>query len=195
MGDKDGMNVFLGHGVHKKIQFWSDAQGKEFAVRLSNEPDFRAVSNPSVKYLKLVEEADYFSDMNYDWKFLLEYWMGVKNGKIEPFGLNGKEEPNHITLDLIDTQTASVKADKKRIKRDRARPLLKCRYCMLSYNSEKERQEHELAWHAEKMKKDSSGQANNKLLLKSSSSNNNNSLKFSSDANDDPGRNKMRGNG
>jgi hypothetical protein len=146
------MNVFPGPGVHK-IQFWSDARGKEFAVRLSNEPDFRAVSNPAANYVRLVEEAEYFSDMDYDWKFLLDYWIGVKNGSIKLFDLNGNDEPSPGTLlDLTDIQTDLARVDKKTVKREKPKPLLKCHYCMLSYNSEKERSEHELAWHSDRMK-------------------------------------------
>ena len=154
MGDR-GVNVFPGPNV-RKIQFWSDARGKEFAVRLTNDPDFRAVSNPAANYTKLVEEFDYFSDMDYDWKYLLDHLIGLKNGSIKLFDLNGKEEPNSPTLDLTDMQQSSpVKADEKRVKREKPKPLLKCHYCMLSYNSEKERQEHEAIWHAKKMKKGS----------------------------------------
>jgi hypothetical protein len=154
MGDREGLDVFPSHGV-LKIQLWSDARGKEFAVRLSNDHDFKAVSNPAVDYTKLVEEADYFSDMDYDWSFLLEYWMGVKNGSIKLFDLNGKKEPRAPALDWTDMQSSPAKTDKKRVKREKPKPLLKCRYCMLSYNSEKERQEHELIWHSEKLQKDS----------------------------------------
>lgn len=161
MGDKDGVNVFPGPGV-RKIQFWSDTQGKEFAVRLSNDDDFRAVSNPAARYTKLVEESDYFSDMNYDWKFLLKYWIGMKNGSIEYFDLNGNKEPNSRSLHLTSMRTVPVRAGGKRVKGEKTKPLLKCHYCMLSYNSEKERQEHELAWHPEKMQKDPN-QANTKL--------------------------------
>lgn len=160
MGEENDLNVFS--GPDRRIQFWSDAGGKEFAVRLSNEPNFRAVSNPAVDYTKLVEEAEYFSDMDYDWKFLLEHWIGVKNGSIRLFDLNGKEETRPAwSLDSTDTHNASIEADEKRVGCEKPKPLLKCHYCMLSYNSEKERQEHELAWHFEKMQKDSN-QANAK---------------------------------
>ncbi|WP_337863201.1 hypothetical protein [Nitrososphaera sp.] len=155
MGDEDDVNVFLGTDTHRKIQFWSDASGKEFAVRLSSDRDFRAVSNPAAKYTRLVEEAEYFSDMKYDWKFLLGYWMGVRNGRIEPFDLNGKEESDSAASDLTSgMQTAAVKAGNEGVRRKKkSRPVLKCRYCMLSYNSEKERSEHESLWHAEKRMK------------------------------------------
>ena len=153
--------MFFNPGI-RKIQLWSDARGKEFAVRLSNDHDFRAVSNPSVKYIKLVEEADYFSDMDYDWRYLLEHWIGVKNGSVKLLdddAAGGGRKPLHpAAFDLpdVDNDTFAVKKPNGRgAKREKPKPLLKCRYCMLSYNSEKERHEHEVTWHAEKMKENS----------------------------------------
>lgn len=145
------MSMFPSPDTRRKIQFWSDAMGKEFAVRLSNDRDFRAVSNPAAKYTKLVEEAEYFSDMKYDWKFLLEFWTGVKNGSIRPLDIgDGREEPATINwIDLPDDASLN-NGKKKHVKRTKPKPLLKCRYCMRSYNSEKERQEHELVWHSKK---------------------------------------------
>lgn len=150
------MNMFPGPDTRRRvIQFWSDASGKEFAVRLSNDHDFRAVSNPAAKYTRLVEEAEYFSDMKYDWKFLLEFWA-MQNGKIGLFDLDGKKkESSSAALDLTGDimQTYPVKADgRRRVRREKPNRLLKCRYCMLSYNSEKERQEHELVWHSKQLK-------------------------------------------
>lgn len=153
---EDGLNVFPGHDL-RRIQFWSDAQGKEFAVRLSNEPDFRAVSNPSVKYTRLVEEADYFSDMNYDWNFLLEHWMGMKKGSIKLLDDdNDGDKPNSVSFDLADVFTPIKKRNGRPAKRSKPKPVLKCRYCMLYYDSEKKRREHESRWYAEKIRKDSS---------------------------------------
>jgi hypothetical protein len=130
---------------------------EEFSVRLSNDRDFRAVSNPAAKYTELVEEAEYFSDMKYDWKFLLGYWTSVRNGRIEPFDLNGKEESDSLdsaASDLTSSmQAAPAKAGSGKVRRKKSRPILKCHYCMLSYNSEKERSEHESLWHAEKKMK------------------------------------------
>lgn len=151
MGEGDGVNAFPVPDA-RKIQFWSDARGKEFAVRLSNEPDFRAVSNPDANYTKLVEEAEYFSDMDYDWKYLLDHWTGVKNGSIKLLDYDGQDKPNPASFDLADVFPSIEKPNGRRAKRERSKPLLKCRYCMLSYNSEKERHEHELSWHSGKMK-------------------------------------------
>jgi len=141
----------------RRLQLWSDAHGKDFAIRLSNEQDFRVVSNPAAKYTKLVEEAEYFDDMDYDWKYLLEHWTGVKNGSIRLLDIgDGKERPATIHwIDLPDDASIN-NGKKKQAKRTKPKPLLKCHYCMLSYNSKKERSEHEALWHAEKTGKGSS---------------------------------------
>ena len=150
--------MFFNPGI-RKIQLWSDARGKEFAVRLSNDQDFKAVSNPAADYTKLVEEADYFGDMDYDWRYLLEHWIGVKNGSVKILdddGRGGKPRPAAFDLPDADNDTFAVKKPNGRgAKREKPKPLLKCRYCMLSYNSEKERQKHEVGWHSEKMKENS----------------------------------------
>lgn len=158
MGDEDGVNMFPGPDVRKKIQFWSDARGKEFAVRLSNEPDFRAVSNLAVTYVKLVDEAEYFDDMAYDWKYLLDHWTGVKNGSIRLLDLEDGREQQPAAINLADLQSDTSIIGGKKIKRTRRtkpKPPLKCHYCMLYYNSEKERSEHEALWHMEKKKRSS----------------------------------------
>jgi hypothetical protein len=137
----------------RKLQLWSDASGKEFAVRLSNEDDFKAVSNPDAKYAKLVDEAEYFSDMKYDWKFLLNHWAGVTTGSIKLVENNGKKNPEPLSFDLAD-MLESKEPKRRRARVEKPKPLWKCHYCLLSYNTEKERREHELTWHSEKLKKD-----------------------------------------
>lgn len=142
--------MFFNAGI-RKIQLWSDVRGEEFAVRLSNEQDFRAVSNPAANYTKLVDEGEHFDDMSYDWKYLLEHWSGVKNGSIKLFDENNEKE-RPITTDLEDVAGNAFVNQGKKGRNKSGKPLLKCRYCMLSYNSEKEKSAHELAWHSAKMK-------------------------------------------
>lgn len=145
----------------RKLQLWSDARGKEFAVRLSNETDFKAASNPAAKYTKLVDEAEYLSDLEYDWQFLLSHWVGVKDGTIKLLDNDGKK-PDPVPFDLTDAFASIQKPNGRRTRREKPKPALKCRFCSLSYNTEKERREHELAWHSEKVKKDASGRADEK---------------------------------
>ncbi len=141
----------------RKVQLWSDDRGKEFAVRLANEPDFRVASNPSVKYTKLVDESEYLSDIKYDWQFLLEHWVGVKNGSIKLVEYNGKN-PDLPPFDIEGVFGSIQIPKRRRARRERPRPPLKCHYCMLCYNTEKERREHELVWHQDKVVR--SGQTN-----------------------------------
>jgi hypothetical protein len=136
----------------RKLQLWSDSRGKEFAVRLSNEHDFKAVSNPGAKYTKLVDEAEYLSDTKYDWKFLLGHWAGVINGSIRLADNDGRKAPEPSPFDLTEALAPMKKPNGRRARREKPKPLLKCHYCMLSYNTEKERRDHELTWHSEKMK-------------------------------------------
>jgi hypothetical protein len=142
----------------RKIQLWSDSHEKEFAVKLSDQADFKAVSNPTAKYTKLVDEAEYFSDLEYDWQFLLSHWAGVRDGSIKLLDNEGKK-PGAVPFELTDA-LAPIKKQEKRARREKPRPPLNCRFCKLSYNTEKERREHELAWHSDKMK--GPGQADTK---------------------------------
>jgi len=114
----------------RKLQLWSDSRRKEFAVRLSDQHDFKAVSNPDAKYTKLVDEAEYFSDTKYDWKFLLEHWSGVINGSIRLVDNDGSKDPEPIPFDLVDALTPMKKPKRQRAQREKPKPLLKCRYCM-----------------------------------------------------------------
>ena len=136
----------------RKIQLWSDRREEEFAVKLSNEAGFRAASNSAVEYTKLVDEAEYFRDLEYDWQFLLNHWTGVKNGSTR-LPNNGAKEPQSPSLDLVETLASIRKPSRKRVTRQKPRPPLKCHFCMLSYNTERERREHELEWHSDKRKK------------------------------------------
>lgn len=134
-----------------KLQLWSDGRGKEFAVKLSNEAGFKAASSPVAEYTKLVDEAEYFGDMKYDWQFLLNHWTGVMNGSIK-LPDNDGEEPPPLPFDLTEALTPIQKPKERRARREKPKPLLKCHYCKLSYNTEKERRDHELFWHSDKKK-------------------------------------------
>src|SRR5690606_13099304 len=135
----------------RKLQLWSDGRGKEFAVKVSNEPGFKAATSPAAEYTKLVDEAEYFDDVKYDWQFLLNHWTGVMNGSIKLSDNDGREPPP-LSFDLTEVLAPIPKTKEPRARREKPKPLLKCRYCKLSYNTEKERRGHELFWHSDKMK-------------------------------------------
>lgn len=132
----------------QKIQIWTNEHGTEFALGLSNHPkEFKAMSDPATTYTRLIEEVDYYPDMQYDWKFTLRHWMDARNGKVE----QGMEKPSNGTVNYFqefDFQTIKP----KRVRAGTVRPkgLVKCRFCNLRYDTVKERAEHENEWHAEK---------------------------------------------
>ena len=135
----------------RNLQLWSDGRGKEFAVKVSNEAGFKAASNPAAEYTNLVDEAEYFDDMKYDWQFLLNHWTSVMNGSIKVLNNDGREPPP-LPFDLTEVPAPIQKPKERRARREKVKPLLKCHYCKLSYNTEKERRYHELFWHSDKMK-------------------------------------------
>lgn len=132
---------------NRKIQLWSDAHRKEFAVKLSNHPDFKAASNPAAKYTELVDEAEYLVDLEYDWQFLLDHWARINGGSTRLIDIYEKN-PDRMPFDLTRV-LAPIKKSNRRPRMEKPKPPLQCRFCKLSYNTERERREHELAWHSE----------------------------------------------
>lgn len=135
------------------VQLWSDAKGKEFAVKISDEPDFRAATNPAAKYTNLVDETEYFSDVEYDWQFLLTHWVSIQDRNNR---LGHDEEKRADTrpfpFDLANESVSNESISGGRNRGEKPHTKLKCRFCKLSYNTERERREHEHAWHPNKVK-------------------------------------------
>lgn len=124
----------------RRLQLWSDANQENFAVRLSNESNFRAATSPAASYILLIDEAEFLHDMEYDWNYLLMHWTGVKNGKIKLVDSIDEEQPiRNVPLNGKDAT-------------EKPKAILKCHYCGLLYSSEKKRSEHEATWHAEKVR-------------------------------------------
>lgn len=130
----------------KKIQLWSDSEGKEFAVCISSEQNvFRASTNSRARYVRLVEESEYIEGEKYDWKYLLGRWVDSRSGS-----WIGTVLPR----DAGTPQTGGAQGQKAGQKKHRADELtLKCHFCGLTYTREKERKNHERAWHASKLDK------------------------------------------
>lgn len=61
----------------QKIQIWSNANGSEFAIRLSTDiiNSFRAATRHREKYDRIVDETEYMHDMKYEWDYTLKYWV------------------------------------------------------------------------------------------------------------------------
>jgi hypothetical protein len=65
----------------KKLQLWSNSSGSEYAICLEGESNFFATTreSPSTQYTDLIEEADYFEDLKYDWEYTLKQWISNHN--------------------------------------------------------------------------------------------------------------------
>jgi hypothetical protein len=65
----------------KKLQLWSNSSGSEYAICLEGESNFFATTreSPSTQYSDLIEEADYFEDLKYDWEYTLKQWISNHN--------------------------------------------------------------------------------------------------------------------
>lgn len=63
----------------RRLQLWSDLGKENFAIKLSDELDFRAASNPDARYTVLVDEGDFLDDLEYDWEYLLTHWSNARN--------------------------------------------------------------------------------------------------------------------
>ena len=125
----------------KKIQLWSDGEGKEFAVCISSEQNvFRASTDARARYVRRVEELEYIEGEKYDWKRLRGMWIDSRSGSwIGTVMSRGKE-----------SQASEQSQKTERKKRCADGLTLKCHFCGLTYAREKERKSHEKAWHASK---------------------------------------------
>jgi hypothetical protein len=120
--------------------------------------------NRNIKYTELLDEADYLEDLEYYWKYTLEQWIDNNN-----YGLKTIPETSLPPILLSHTAATNSKgslqeqeenrrsANNKipmhrnfriyRIRKDK-KNLKKCHFCKLLYLTNKERAEHEQAWHA-----------------------------------------------
>ena len=106
----------------KKIQLWSDSEGKEFAVCISSEQNaFRVSTDARAMYVRLVEESEYIEGEKYDWKYRLGRWIGSGSGM--PRGAESRaSEQGQIV---------------ERKKRHADESTLKCHFCGLMYARER----------------------------------------------------------
>jgi hypothetical protein len=57
------------------IEIWSDANEKQFAIKIAKDDAFKSATDWSAKYVKRVEVCPYFSEYTYDWEFTLQTWL------------------------------------------------------------------------------------------------------------------------
>lgn len=65
----------------KKLKLYSNSDGKEFAIKIDGEREFKAVSDPSAKYTELIDDIKTGSNGIFDlgWDQILRRWVSWNN--------------------------------------------------------------------------------------------------------------------
>jgi hypothetical protein len=131
----------------------------------------------------LLDESDYLDDLKYDWKYTLEQWIDNERNKhlitkaeLPPFlpdenfvthkqvcdaeHINNyqqrqdtdKEKKEISASGRIDMYKSPKKYEVRR--KNNNNKKIKCHFCRLEYLTNRDRTEHELAWHSKKSKHD-----------------------------------------
>ena len=157
------------------IELWSNEYESSFALKLSTdqEDSFRATvtkkhddGNSNSKFTKIVDMMYYDGSYHYDWSFMLERWIeawksGFRHSSsiVPEFLKRHQKADNSSDKEILsfgqkwDSNTKTKRPSRKNDnnhKRSRQRPSLKCRYCGLTFVSERGREDHEREWHASK---------------------------------------------
>jgi hypothetical protein len=137
--------------THRKIQLWTNRHQNEFAIRLttdsetlatSNENDdrniFLASTDANEDYIRVVAETDYFEPLKHGWEYTLRTLIERYKHEISIMSLQNVASPNNKKLDKIQSHdTIPIKLI----------AYIKCRYCDSEFNTEEEKNEHELEQH------------------------------------------------
>jgi hypothetical protein len=137
--------------THRKIQLWTNRHQNEFAIRLttdsetlatSNENDdrniFLASTDANEDYIRVVAETDYFEPLKHGWEYTLKTLIERYKHEISIMSLQNVASPNNKKVDKIQSHdTIPIKLI----------AYIKCRYCDSEFNTEEEKNEHELEQH------------------------------------------------
>jgi hypothetical protein len=137
--------------THRKIQLWTNRHQNEFAIRLttdsetlatSNENDdrniFLAFTDANEDYIRVVAETDYFEPLKHGWEYTLRTLIERYKHEISIMSLQNVASPNNKKVDKIQSHdTIPIKLI----------AYIKCRYCDSEFNTEEEKNEHELEQH------------------------------------------------
>ena len=137
--------------IHRKIQLWTNKHQNEFAIRLttdsetlatSNDNDdrniFLATTDANEDYIRVVAETDYFEPLKHGWEYTLRTLIEQYKHEISIMSLQNVASPNNKKVDKIHSHdTIPIKLI----------AYIKCRYCDSEFNTEEEKNEHELEQH------------------------------------------------
>ena len=137
--------------THRKIQLWTNKHQNEFAIRLTTDSEtlatsddnddrniFLATTDANEDYIRVVAETDYFEPLKHGWEYTLRTLIERYKHEISIMSLQNVASPNNKKVDKIHSHdTIPIKMI----------AYIKCRYCDSEFNTEKEKNEHELEQH------------------------------------------------
>ena len=138
--------------THRKIQLWTNKHQNEFAIRLTTDSEtlatsddndddrniFLAATDLNEDYIRVVAETDYFEPLKHGWEYTLRTLIERYKHEISIMSLQNVASPNNKKVDKIQSHdTIPIKLI----------AYIKCRYCDSEFNTEEEKNEHELEQH------------------------------------------------
>jgi hypothetical protein len=146
--------------THRKIQLWTNRHQNEFAIRLTTDSEilatsddnnddrniFLATTDTNEDYIRVVAETDYFEPLKHGWEYTLRTLTEQYKHEISIMSLGNIVSTNNKRVDKIHSQSQENDDNNNTIP-IRLIPYIKCRYCDSEFNTEEEKNEHELEQH------------------------------------------------
>jgi hypothetical protein len=159
-GDEDLLKYSIASNqniTHRKIQLWTNKYQNEFAIRLTTDSEtlvasddnyddrniFLATTDANEDYIRVVAETDYFEPLKHGWEYTLRTLTEQYKHEISIMSLGNIASTNNKNVDKIHRQGR----DNNNTIPIRLIAYIKCRYCDSEFNTEEEKNEHELEQH------------------------------------------------
>ena len=126
---------------HNALQLWTDADQAEHAITFEGNSKLLAATNQNAQYTQLVEQSDYFEELEYNWEYTLKQWItNITASKLSAsYGSSGGIG--------VTTPTRDKKGVKKRRRIGSKPTRFDCNFCKLHFDSNRNRLNHEQMWH------------------------------------------------
>jgi hypothetical protein len=125
---------------HNALQLWADADQTEHAITFEGNSKLLAATNQNVQYTQLVEQSDYFEELDYNWEYTLKQWIN----NITASKLSASYDSGGIG---VTNPTRDKKGITKRRHSSSKPTRLECNFCKLHFDSNRNRLDHEQIWH------------------------------------------------
>jgi hypothetical protein len=148
--------------THRKIQLWTNKHQNEFAIRLTTDSEMLATSedndddddrnifltstDANEDYIRVVAETDYFEPLKHGWEYTLRILIEQYKHEISIMSLRDVASTNNKKIEKTHSQGQENNNNNNTIP-IRLIAYIKCRYCDLEFNTEEEKNEHELEQH------------------------------------------------